>query len=353
MTETLLHVAALGGNKATVDFLKQAQHGIDRRVDMNLARVASGGGHWALYEELAEEDNPLEDIDVATEIAQDAVRFGNLALACRVIEENKLDPKTLALDVINGGDPTTYRYAMKEGWFTLKDTFERGATVQHLLARQGHFDLLIDLLNNDQERNAVYALDDYKQTLLHYAAVGGHWNIYCYLLKHYYQNKALPLDRHGNTVACSAARAGSVWFLKHLFYSEGGPELVQMRDIHGESILFDAAHQCDSNLLIIIIEEFHIDVKSVDKSGNTVLHVLAKLAENDPTYWDPFEDIVRRYPDEGLLDIPNEHEPSKTVRQIIEEAEEEVDAPKHLLNSVFIDENTNSDETTLGRSHHY
>jgi hypothetical protein len=331
-----------------VDFLKEEQHGIDHRVDMNLARVASGGGHWALYEELAEEDNPLEDIDVATEIAQDAVRFGNLALACRVIEENKLDPKTLALDVINGGDPKTYRYAIKEGWFTLKDTFERGATVQHLLARQGHFDLLIDLLNNDQERNAVYALDDYEQSLLHYAAVGGHWNIYCYLQRQ-------PLDLHESTIAHCAAAGGSVWFLKQLFKSENGPELINLRDKHGATILHHAANCGEPSILFMIIEEFGIDVTAKDNWGRTVLHRLAELAENDFTIWDAVVDLVQRYPEKKLADIPDIN--GKSVRQLFAEwkskvnFQEDLFTPDNSADEIDDEELLNDEGTAINSSY--
>lgn len=337
--ETLLRAAVIGGDKNTVDFLKRAEHEIDRDVDINLAFIASGCGHWALYEEFAEENNPVDNVDDAKVIASDAVRHGNLKLAIELLEkysgEDGIDPKTLALDVINGGDPTTFRYALEKGWFKLTDTFDRGASVEHLLARQGHIDLLkavlndkkalkaIDPLVKGQKQKATCVLDDFLQTPFHYAASGGQWNI-C-------RNKSIPLDFHGNTIAHCAARAGSVWFLKHLFNSENGPALIQQRDNNGGSILHDAAHACESNILIMIIEEFNIDVKSADRWGNTVLHILAKLAVNDLTYWDVIADIVARYPHERLLDIPTTDPEAKTVRQLIAEGGEEVGFPEHLL----------------------
>ncbi len=338
--ETLLTYALMGGDIPTVDFL--LAEGVNPYVGLHPAMSAADSGHWVLYDRFAKENNPIRCQEDAIEVAQCAVKSGSLERVLSLIEQHRIPPKILAENVINGGNPVIFWHFIKMKWLLLTDTFTDGAHVQHLLARQGHLALLKDVLKNENATkatsthnkkkltaHAVYVLDEHGGTLLHYAAIGGQRAIYRFLLPFFDVSIVLIRDHYGSTVAHSSSEAGTIWFLKDLFQSENGPELIRQVDDFGATILHDAAVPGDPNFLLMIIKEFHIDVTSADNNKNTVVHHLANLALEKPFYWNAIAILLEAFPDANLLDIPGEED--MTVREIISDNQAEAYFRPELL----------------------
>lgn len=289
----------------------------------------------------------FHDEEEALLLAQSAARNRNPALVIDMVTNYNIDPKLLVYDILVGGDPDLFEYALDHPWFTLVDTFKEGLTVQHVLAREGHLNLLKRVLRDpnavkspphfpdDQKPKAAYVLDDLRQSLLHLAAEGGQTEVFFYLYHQFFRCKYALNDTNftdiGHTVAHSAARAGMMCFLRKLYDSRIYPELFQMKNYQDECLLFTAAHRLDANFLILIIEEFNLDVKRTDCRGNTVAHILASFAADNPSCWYVIEKLVERYPEHLLLDIPNEK--GLTVRELILNAGGAAIFSEHLLES--------------------
>ena len=341
LPETLLTAAVSGGDIPTVMFLKEDEHGIDPNVGVNLASIASDNGHFKLYDLLVEENNPIQDQDDAIVIAQDAARYGNATRVISLVKDYKIPPHHLILDILIGGNPKLFWHALNNNWFSLDATFENGATVQHILAREGHLELLKAVLKDtralkaehpnatkENQVHAAYVVDEHNQTLIHYAASGGKTEVYDYLRPYFTD---LPVDNYGSSVAHVAAAAGAVWLLKKLFKSKDSNQVILAQDDQGASILHDAANCGEPNFLVMMIDEFHLDPKSKDNYGRTPLHILANLAENNIWMWDSIKYLLSRYPDEKLDSIPDGM--GKTVRAIFEEWKASEDITGELIDS--------------------
>lgn len=361
LPETLLTAAVSGGDVDTVKFLQREEHGIDRNVGMNLALIASDHGQWHLYDDLAKENDPLQNENetlilqdelahsdeflnksIAVIVAQDAARYGQFDRVLSLLMTYNIPPEKIVMDILNGGNPKLFWYALDKKWFSLEDRFENGATVQHILARQGHLELLKAVLRDeralkanhpqDQESDkpkAAYVLDDNNQSLLHYAAAGGQWKVYSYLRSTSYKNKENPQDAFGSTVAHCAAGGGAVWFLKKLYESESGPEIVSLKDNNDGTVLHDAANSGKAEILRMIIDDFKIDPKSRDAYGRTVLHILAEMAKSEMWIWESIKTLLQCYPNENLADV--EDNSGMTVRQIFDEWKTQEDISGELF----------------------
>lgn len=322
---TLLTYGVTGGHQATIDFLET--NGV-KEPDRNLAFYAAARGHWLLYDKLAKIKNPIETIEDAIYIAKYAARTGNLLLTLSLIEEYQLDPRQLIRDVVDGGRPEVFWHFVDKGWLSLTDTFGRDETVAHLLAQEGHLSLLREVLQKTTPEQSLYAVDFEGESLLFFAAAGGHFHIYSDVLAKDRKNKLAHFDHNQQTVAHLAAQEGMVWFLLRLHASN--PELLELVDINGNTILHSAAKSGDPFFLRLIIDKFGIDLRAVNELGDMLIHNLIQLAPNAPHYWNSVCFILQHY-DSDLLDIPNNA--GLTVRQAIEDNHAERYFPEEMLNN--------------------
>jgi hypothetical protein len=334
--ETLLTLAVQGGDEATINFLEEQS--IAKDVGVNLARIASLYGHVKLYTRYSREIDPLDEqldetelLDNASELAQNAVRTGNLDPALALIAKYKIVPRALAAFVIQGGDRKVFWHFINNGLFSLTTRFANNATVEHLLAEEGHLTLLQEVLNDPRATNGLDALDEHNKSILHYCAMGGHYDIYCFVSRLAERKKIfLRLnDDFGNNPALSAAREGRVWFLKRLNQTEAGKKLIHQKDNYGATILNIGTHCGDPNFLQMIIEELNIDVRSLSNRGYMAVHDLACLAiERKPYYWKSVVFILENYgPD--MLDAPMDG--TSSLREFIIEFNAEKYIPDPLL----------------------
>ncbi len=244
--ETLLTYAVKSGDQATIDFL--LAQGANPNIGRHLAFHAASSGHWLIYNKLTESGVPQEEI---RSIAEYAARTGNLTLTLSLIKDHHLNPTTLARDVIDGGHPNVFWHFVEQGWFTLDTQFSRGEKPEHLLAQEGHLELLKAVLERKKaNNNAIYVLDNKGQSLSFYAAAGGHWHIHTYLLEKHDGTRLLQPDVNGNNIAHIAAEQGNVWFLKRL--QQSNPALIQASTKNGNTILDCANINGAPNLLNMI-----------------------------------------------------------------------------------------------------
>ncbi len=115
-------------------------------------------------------------------------------------------------DAIASGSSNVFWYCVDNNFLSLDQMFDDMNIIQ-ALAHRGHFSLLQEVLQK-VEREYVYAASKEGKTALHISAEEGHWNIYDYLIRHFYRNNPIPLDNNGNTPEDLARKAGKVWFLK-------------------------------------------------------------------------------------------------------------------------------------------
>lgn len=317
-TETLLSAAFMGGDKATVEFL--LTEGIDWRIGRDLCLFAAEFGHWKLVQWFEDEYGDQREIPVdAMLFAQYLCKTGNVSLLTEHLELFGMTRWHCREFVARGGHPEifwefvdSYDLSLDETFTVFKgevsiNPFNIGETIStsneasllHLLALEGHLSLLKTVLKDERLTDTVYVLDSYKQSLLHYAAKGGHWNVYSYLVKRYYRNQPLPLDKYGRNVAHAAASAGSAWFLRRLF--QVSPALFTPVDSEGNSILHSATQPGDPLLLIMIIEEFGIDILATNNANQTVVDILVDAARDKRHYWNTLALLVDEYP--HLLEI--------------------------------------------------
>lgn len=327
--ESLLTSAVMGGHLPTFEFLRSAgiqpQNGL-----LRFAFTAAEYGHWSLHDHFIGEGKLDLSADNATRIAQYAFKTGNLTKALSLIEEHALSPLLFKTEVITGGHPEIFWHFIKEKWLSPTEIFEGGITVAHLLAREGHLELLQAILPLD----GTLPLDAQGQSLLHYAAAGGSWPVYLYLLDRYYKGRALLTDHEGNTVAHSAAKAGQAHFLKHLHSHD--PTLLSEKNKQGKTILHEAAIPGDREMLRMIINEFQIDVMSEDSNGNSLIQHLTSLAIGERHYWNAVSFIADAY----NIDLTHTrmgkdlNKAGLTIQDIIKEENAEAYFPEMELTSL-------------------
>jgi len=214
---TLLTFAAQNGQTVTIDFLLKIK--LNPLIGKNLAQIAAHNGYWKLYDQLSLHRLPIADKDDALNIAKDAMRTGNLALAKKIIRQNALDVKKLRYAAIEGGHASPFWYLVEIKCLSVKTRFTGRVAIEHILAREGHLALLIQVLHYKKSKgdaNSVYAVDEDNKSVLHYVAEGGHGIVYDYLIKHFEPAKFNLLDKTGCSVAQIAAQARSVWMVQHL-----------------------------------------------------------------------------------------------------------------------------------------
>ncbi len=323
--ETLLTSAVKGGQSEMVDFL--IGEGVSSTNGPQLALTAAQFGHWKLYDRLKEEDDPLsgyldekEVHDHALFIACNALRTGNLELGLTLMRQYSLDPKKLFIHVIEGGNAEVFWHFINNTLVSLTDKFENDATVEHLIAQYGHVSLLKEVINDPRPKNGVHAVDANGKSTLHYAAKGGQYKMFSFLLRFF--DNAAQKDSEGNTPAHTAAEFGSVWFLKPLMKTKLGRVLMKgkcSKNNAGETVLHRAAEFGNSDLLFMLIDdkECGIDLYSVDNEGFMVIHKLAGLAITNSDIWDTLNQLMLKYGsqlmDTGVVNFPN-----NTVRGVME-----------------------------------
>ncbi len=331
--ESLLTFTVIGGHKKAVSFLLGI--GIDPFIGQNIRLVAAKHGHWQLYDALPEmvrdAQHGLEILDPSEDpydsqlLAKSAVRHGNLKLFLTLIQKHQLKPEQFIDDVITGGHHDIFWHFINQNWLSLSATFEGGVTLAHLLAQAGHLELLQAVLNkNDKQANP----SNIGESILHFAASTGQREIFDYLYHRYFLGKPLPVDQLGNTVAHVAAKTGHAFFLRYL--ATISPSVLTQSNYQGKTILHEAAHYGDPQLLKMIIQEFKIKVDSKDSRGNTVLHILASIAIEKPQYWKSVAELIKTYGTD-LLDIPNKGPPAFTVREKILQSHAESYFPEEML----------------------
>lgn len=334
--ESLLTYAVKGGHKSTVLFLIQ-EVGVDPFIGQNLRIIAANFGHWDLFEELPTmiyEKFLLEDLDL-TETAYDslilakaAARQSNLTLLLTLMKKYQFDPQQFIDDAIIGGHPDIFWHFVDQQWLPLSAVFEGSVTLAHRLTKAGHLDLLQAVLrNNDSQAQP----NENGESILHFASAGGHREIFDYLYNRYYLGRELPVDKNGNTVAHTAAKEGHAFFLIYLYRIF--PDIFLLKNNNGCTILHEAAHCGDPELLKMIVEEFGIKIDDGDFEGNTVLHILASHAVEKPQNWRSIAALVEIY-GVALLDISNKGKNPFTVREKIIQC----DAEEYFPAGMFVNE---------------
>jgi len=350
--ETILTAAIGSGNTEAVDFVLAKN--VDPKSGYDPAYCASIVGQWELYERFSKDQNPITSAENSTEfaleIAKNALLTGNLDLALELIEEYELETSKLKLAVVQGGHPKVFWHFVDKGWLSLADTFEKGATVQHLLAQQGDLELLTAVLsderaakakteNADDEKSkrlaSFFVQDNEGWSLFHYAAAGGQWIIYCYLRTILGENTPIPVNNSGATIAHIAAASGSVWFLQHLNETEEERQLIHSVNKTNKATVLHAAAYSPDPLIIMMLtdDEFKLDPAAIDDQGNTVVHYLAwhAYAKDDSNRWEVIMALLIRFPEKGLLDIPNHA--GTTVRELIYKYQAEEYFTEETLNN--------------------
>jgi ankyrin repeat protein len=326
--ETLLTYAEMNGNKSTIAYLEKK--GVNANAGKSLAFFAASSGHRKRCAELSLKRSPINDKEKdALRLTEFAILNGNLTAAIELINEHAIPKENVLVMVIIAGNAEIFWHFVENGWLKLDHRFDCGETVEHLLAQKGHLAILKTVLNDKRASHGVYAIDNAGKSILHYAAKGGRWDVYSYLLGNFDQAR-LPLrDANGVTIAHCAAAAGAVWFLRRLIQIDC--PLLSEESADGSSILHAAAECGAPNVLIMIVEEIGIDIESLDKNANMVVHLLAQSAPQKPQYWNTLRVILERFDAQELLDVPDQA--GMTLRKAIVEAGAQAYFPRHLLES--------------------
>ena len=142
----------------------------------------------------------------------------------------------------------------------------------HLAAKVGDLDLVSKLVAHGA---CVDALDASQMTPLHWASLGGHASTVEWLIKH-----GVPVhkaDYLGHTALCRAAEQNYLDVVRMLSQAGAG---VNVRNIHGWSPLFHSV-TCNDLPMVEELLGMGAEVNYQDKTGQTVLHIIASRLRGD------------------------------------------------------------------------
>ncbi len=339
--ETLLTYAYFGGHNDTVDFLLGA--GVDPTIGPHPAIMSSEYGHWDLWER--EDHNLPESHEELLIVAKHACKMGNYPVALDLNTNHNIDFEDLVESVIQGGHSEIFWKFVNEEILSLDQRFNNGETVLHRLARAGHLNLIREVLKTPEGRKMLYELDDEGRCVLHHAALGGHFHVYDYLQTHNYADQDTPRDANGFTVAHCAAQSDYPWFLRRLH--QKNPELLSLVANDDLTVLHYATLSNNPKLLIMLIEEFHMNWRTTNSGQQTLFEILLTVANTDEvhakisntgnleskiiTAWSTLAIMLEKYPD-ALDESTSEGE---SIRDILEAYRKDETFPGYLFENVL------------------
>lgn len=220
--DSMLHLAARGGNLAKVKEIFQKFEGIGGVID--LLSKQNQEGETAFY--------------VAAE-------YGHTLVVQEFLKH--LDLQTAFIPANNG-----------------YDSF-------HVAAKQGHLEVLKDLLHHFP--NLVMTTDSSNSTALHTAAAQGHIDVVNLLLEAD-SNLAKIARNNGKTVLHTVARMGHLEVVKSLLRKD--PSIGFRTDKKGQTALHMAVKGQKVDIVLELVKPDPSVMSLDDNKGNTVLHIAAR-----------------------------------------------------------------------------
>ncbi|KAA8532176.1 hypothetical protein F0562_006682 [Nyssa sinensis] len=141
----------------------------------------------------------------------------------------------------------------------------------HIAAKQGHLELLKELLNSFP--NLVMTTDPSNSTALHTAAAQGHIDVVNLLLEAD-SNLAKIARNNGKTVLHSAARMGHLEVVKSLLSKD--PSIGFRTDKKGQTALHMAVKGQNVEIVLELIKPDPSVLSLEDNKGNTALHIATR-----------------------------------------------------------------------------
>ncbi|MCB1827816.1 MAG: hypothetical protein KDH94_05245 [Coxiellaceae bacterium] len=296
--ESLLTYAVQGGSVKMVDFL--LQEGVPMTEQQKLPLVATHWNRWHLFNKLDPDTKSYSDEQQLRIIAGDASTHGHSALVKNAfIDQYGIKPMHQNLHVVFGGHSEIFWDFVAESWISIDDWLSSCYTpLSHIFALQGFLYLITQLIRHNAANVHLEYVDFDGRTILHKAAEGDQWFVYCEMKKLLAkENKKsegnknnLLVDKCGYNVAHVAAKACSVNFLKHLSKEE--PDLLQQLTYDGDTVLHCAANSQDiSGDLLLMLMDFGVDPLVKNDRGQTVVDTLLSF-EEDKEFFHAIADAI-------------------------------------------------------------
>lgn len=279
---SVLHLAAAGGNEAIVKLIlsqadvvvdqpsnvdryplwSAAKSGFDKVVELLLCHHADPEGVKTSQSQVGE---PITALQIAADSGKlDVVR--RLVSAGANLEAEWRGAFTPLFVAAKENHPDVVDFLLTAGANPLCRDKSIDRSPQHYLARDGHRDLLLRIL--DAGGDAMWT-DEYGITPLHYACRGGSESIVQLLLQRGFNPKAQ--SQYGWTPLHEAAQNGHKEVCKHL--------LAWGADINHSSSgcpspLMSALSECHEAVARMLLEE-KATIENSDERGITALHIAA------------------------------------------------------------------------------
>lgn len=302
----------MGGHKNTIDFLLPPIDKITLATQKVIAYWAAEYGCWEYYDVFAKNQNLVADEESIQRIAKFAVKTNNTVLAYEMITLSEYEPSWLNDDVVLSGNSELFWHFIEKEWLSLDDTFNDGETIVHVFAKKGYIALLEEIILKTKSTDCVFKVDYDGNAPIHAAAKAGQWQFCSYLLKHFYHDQPLPVNKNAATIAHIAVSAGAIWFLRRLHRTHS--ELFQQKDCQNNTVLHYAQGTQNSELYVTIIEEFRIDARAMNDLNQMLIHCVAIQAYHNPEYWPAVAWLAENY-GWDQMDIPDIND--ETVRSAI------------------------------------
>ncbi|XP_075096665.1 ankyrin repeat-containing protein At5g02620-like isoform X2 [Nicotiana tabacum] len=146
-----------------------------------------------------------------------------------------------------------------------------GYDTLHVAARQGHLDVLEELLHSFP--NLVMTTDSSNSTALHTAAAQGHIHVVNMLLE--IDSNLVKIARNnGKTVLHTAARMGHLEIVRSLLSKD--PDIGFRTDKKGQTALHMAAKGQNGDIVLELIKPNPAVLALEDNKGNRVLHIATR-----------------------------------------------------------------------------
>jgi ankyrin repeat protein len=361
---SLLYFAVFYGQRKMAKWLIEQglsiTKGVKRGQGDSFLCIAAEEGYWDIYRDLEARgavpthDSQYDDLlaqgavtldllpndsynDYYQSIMFSAIRRGNKAVYETMAEKCQIKPaksvgptKKIYFEfAIASGNHEMITCALdkKTGWGAIKDTFDNGETVLHIVARKGHVALIARLLREYPRKLDPRVTSQTGNTILHSSVGFGSYRITKQLYLDYFAPMELKSARNkreviallrpnnrGETIVHIGASCNHVNFL-HLLRKEHGDEPFKVLDKANNSALHRACFNGAYKVTFWLIKIVGLSLTAVNKEGDTPLHVLVKCALDSKVEWGKVEMITAQVDYSLLTDYKNKA--GDTVRDLM------------------------------------
>uniref|UniRef100_A0A5B6YQI0 PGG domain-containing protein n=1 Tax=Davidia involucrata TaxID=16924 RepID=A0A5B6YQI0_DAVIN len=188
-------------------------------------------------------------------------------------KQNQEGETALYVAAENGHAPVVGEFLKHLDLQTASIPARNGYDPVHVAAKQGHLEVLKELLNSFP--NLVMTTDPSNYTALHTAAAQGHIDVVNLLLEAD-SNLAKIARNNGKTVLHSAARMGHLEVVKSLLSKD--PSIGFRTDKKGQTALHMAVKGQNVEIVLELIKPDSSVLSLEDNKGNTALHIATRKA---------------------------------------------------------------------------